>query len=195
MDRVNTPGSTGHTFDNVYRKLKEIMESITAEEWEAKVRKSRAEEKAYAAYDKIDLPVAPNDEVADIDMPDVEQPFENEPEEQTPPPPPIPHSSNQQQEQQISPNVLVVTPAKPLSCSGCSFETIEEADLRKHMNAIQQCDQCDQSFHGMYAKRRHTQHMKSHVQKPDITCDICGKSFKYQSILKNHKIRSKCGRQ
>ena len=196
MDRINTPGTTGHNFDNVYRRLKEIMQSITAEEWQAKIRKSRAEEKAYAAYDKIVLP-ALNEEIADDDFFDfddqqLEQPPESEHEQEIIP---LPSTSNQQKEHEIAPNVLIVTPGQPLKCPGCSFETMDEVRLRQHMDAIRQCDHCEKSFHGKYGKRNLTQHLKSHVEKPEIKCDICSKTFKFQSVLKTHKVRGVCGRK
>ena len=48
MDKLNTPGTTGHVYDIVYQRLKQVVAEITAEEWQAKINKVIGEENQYA---------------------------------------------------------------------------------------------------------------------------------------------------
>ena len=186
MDKLNTPGTTGHVYDIVYQRLKQVVAEITAEEWQAKINKVIAEENQYAIYDKIDPlppPVQPlNDE-------DIIENFDVEPQ--------------QQPEVEQAQNIIVVTPTEPFKCPqpNCTFETLYEVNLQQHLAATYKCDQCTKTFHGRRAAEYLESHAKSHAPKPQVQprpqviCDICGKKFKYKSLVARHKTKGPCGRQ
>ena len=183
MDKINTPGTTGHTFDNVHKRLKRVLDDITPDDWKAKIRKVEDEENSYAIYDKIDPPPpAITDEVNEIDFDHVDQ-------------------QQQQQSQPDEPNVIVVTPIEPLKCTLCKFESIDSVKMRQHMKATYECEHCNKTFHGRNASHYYNSHQKSHLpkppkpEKPTFACDICGKDFKQKSLMTRHKLRGPCGRQ
>ena len=100
MDKLNTPGATGHVYDTVYQLLKQIVAEITAEEWQAKINKVIAEENQYAIYDKIDPPAPPVEPLND----DIIENFDVEAVEA---------AVAQQPEVEEAQNIIVVTPIEP----------------------------------------------------------------------------------
>ena len=190
MDKLNTPGATGHVYDTVYQLLKQIVAEITAEEWQAKINKVIAEENQYAIYDKIDPPAPPVEPLND----DIIENFDVEAVEA---------AVAQQPEVEEAQNIIVVTPIEPFKCPqpNCTFETLYEVNLQQHLAATYKCDQCTKTFHGRRAAEHLDSHAKSHAPKPQVQprpqvmCDICGKVFKYKSLVKRHKLKGPCGRQ
>ena len=96
--------------------------------------------------------------------------------------------------QPSSSNVIIVKPPELLKCSGCNFETPDPTKYRQHLAAIRHCDKCDKSFCGSNSSRDFKTHQKKHM-KPEPVCDICGKTFKYHSRVKQHKLMGPCGRK
>ena len=77
----------------------------------------------------------------------------------------------------------------------CDFETLEPHHLQKHVKSHVQCYVCFKEFSGRYAQRHYKRHQLEHQEKVAHICDVCQKLFQYASVLKQHKIRSKCGWQ
>ena len=188
MDKLNTPGTTGHVYDIVYQRLKQVVAEITAEEWQAKINKVIGEENQYAIYDKIDPPPPP---VQPLNDEDIIENFDVEAVEA------------QQPEVEQAQNIIVVTPIEPFKCPqpNCTFETLYEVNLQQHVKATYNCDQCSKTFHGRNAAAYYESHSKSHAPKPQVqprpkvACDVCGRTFKYKSQVTHHKLKGPCGRQ
>ena len=84
-----------------------------------------------------------------------------------------------------------------LKCENCDYMTENPGGFKRHKESITYCEHCSQGFCGKRAKRLLKSHQQEHDFKPKNAhiCDICKKPFKNATLLKNHKIRSKCGRQ
>ena len=95
------------------------------------------------------------------------------------------------QEQQIIGQKSALKCPKP----NCDFETIEPRHLQKHVKSHVQCHVCSDEFSGRHAQRQYKRHQNVHKEKILHFCDICQRSFRYPSLVKKHKIQSKCGRQ
>ena len=187
MDKLNTPGTTGHVYDIVYQRLKQVVAEITAEEWQAKIDKVIAEENQYAIYDKIDPPRPP---VQPMNDDEIIENFDVE-------------AHQQQPEVEQAQNIIVVTPIEPLKCPqpNCTFETLYEVNLQQHIKATYNCEHCTKIFHGRNAAAHFESHVKSHAPKPQRqpsptpACDVCGRTFKKKCLVARHKLNGPCGRQ
>ena len=85
----------------------------------------------------------------------------------------------------------------PYKCKNCNFQSELPHISRKHESSIIQCEQCQKTFCGRYARRKLKFCRKSHEIKPKITkiypCVSCDRNFKFKSMLKNH-LKWKCGK-
>ena len=86
---------------------------------------------------------------------------------------------------------------KVFKCEHCDFESTNPGAFKNHTNSLKICESCLKVFCG----KRSVQNLKSHQRehnfkpkKPHI-CIHCNKPFQYASTLKQHLIRSPCGRK
>ena len=85
-------------------------------------------------------------------------------------------------------------------CPHCSFESDLPNVFKRHTNSIRICSECHEIFCGERSAQKFKSHQKKHVVKPVkpekvFPCEICNKSFKFASKLKEHYKWSPCGRQ
>ena len=141
------------------------MEKVSAEEWQAAIRLAIRQEDLYIEIDQ-DQP-SPSLMPEDIE-PAVEQEI-----------------AATEHEKEV------------LKCENCDYETEIPAHFQNHKGSIIFCEHCSKCFCGKRAQRMLKTHLKEHDFKPKNAhiCEICKKPFKNATLLKNHKIRSKCGRQ
>ena len=91
-------------------------------------------------------------------------------------------------------------PENVQKCDNCDFESEIPRIFQKHMESLRKCSECSKVFCGTYAKRQYESHQKKHQVKPvkqkiPFICVHCSKQFPQKSRLKEHLIRSKCGRK
>ena len=86
---------------------------------------------------------------------------------------------------------------KVFKCEHCDYESTNPGAFKNHTNSLKICESCLKVFCG----KRSVQNLKSHQRehnfkpkKPHI-CIHCNKPFQYASTLKQHLIRSPCGRK
>ena len=148
------------------------MKKVTAENWAARVRES---DRQMELYDEID-----NEQLNPLEEPN------NELVE-----PSIDEEIAEEEEAAVIKNDL-------LKCDFCSFQSELPHVFKCHTNSIRKCDICLMVFCGERSKRNLESHLKKeHTYKPKSAhiCFHCKKPFQYASKLKNHMIRSVCGRQ
>ena len=100
----------------------------------------------------------------------------------------------------IGPPEVDDTPSKKSMCANCGFESEIPRIFQKHMESLRKCSECSKVFCGTYAKRQYESHQKKHEVKPvkqkiPFICVHCSKQFPQKSRLKEHLIRSSCGRK
>ena len=139
---------------------------------------STKHERLYAQADHLYDLLQPDDTIEDeevgIDLEEPEEEPEDEPEEE---------------------------PAKEVQkCPHCTFESDLPNIFKRHTNSIRICSECHEIFCGERSAQKFKSHQKKHVVKPVkpekvFPCEICNKSFKFASKLKEHYKWSPCGRQ
>ena len=82
-------------------------------------------------------------------------------------------------------------------CSNCDFTTSRHGSMAQHKSSARVCTVCSKIFCGKYAKGQHESHQKKHNAKKKIPfmCVHCNKQFPNKSRLKQHLVRSACGRK
>jgi len=82
-------------------------------------------------------------------------------------------------------------------CSNCDFKTSRHGSMAQHKSSARVCTVCSKIFCGKYAKGQHESHQKKHNAKKKIPfmCVHCNKQFPNKSRLKQHLVRSACGRK
>ena len=85
---------------------------------------------------------------------------------------------------------------KVFKCEHCDFESTNPGAFKNHTNSQKICESCLKVFCPPRANNKLKSHQKEHnfgPKSPHI-CSHCKKPFKNASLLKNHIVRSKCGR-
>ena len=80
------------------------------------------------------------------------------------------------------------TSKKPLQCSSCNMNLLDNYDLLKHMKTHMgekpfYCNYCDKAFS---IKSDLEKHMKTHMGEKPFYCNYCDKSFSIKSDLEKH---------
>ena len=77
----------------------------------------------------------------------------------------------------------------------CDFQANKPAYLQMHIKTHVQCNICCKEFSGKYSKKYYKRHQLTYREKIVHICDVCLKCFPCASVLRRHKLRSKCGQQ
>ena len=87
-------------------------------------------------------------------------------------------------------------------CTNCDFESELPRIFKRHMNSLIECSECPKVFCGRFAKRKYESHQNKHSiklseskKKIPFMCVHCNKQFPYKATLKQHLVRSACGRK
>ncbi|KYN12594.1 Zinc finger protein Xfin [Trachymyrmex cornetzi] len=94
--------------------------------------------------------------------------------------------------------------APEFTCEICSEDFVDKDALIAHTathDLMQRCNACDSIFNDMYSLKEHNRlyhydpasdekFEESNENESEHKCDVCGKIYKYRSILKQHKVRT-----
>ena len=60
------------------------------------------------------------------------------------------------------------------NCPGdvCNFQSKKLHSFTQHLQSIRTCCKCEKEFHGRQTKRAYENHLKKHVVKPKLNCDL-----------------------
>ena len=156
------------TLKSIYELTVDAMNRIEPEDWQSAIRLAIKHEEMYAKLDnlQLDSPLEPH----------LDESFE--------------HLNIEEPLQPAEPVVKNVQ-----KCAHCDFETALPRIFKRHTNSYKICSVCLKVFCGHFASTYYKNHMKKHSVEKKKICDICEKSFKFPSDLKNHLKWSKCGRE